>query len=251
MRRGPRPHLRYAALVRDRWRCRYCGDTHPQMEADHVHPVVDGGQETLDNLVAACRTCNRSKGSRRKDPLPPDTSPLTEEDVLRMFSAWRAQEGSQGAARVADVSKAVQAVVRFSTAPLWRVYATMVELLDPVALLASCAAAQPEDGVRWATDGRAAWRVDRVLIDTGEQEPDEAFLARVDAVITGVVSGPVVVGDVWSIAEHLVASIHRPALAGRTCTVHGADVLVWDGADLVAVVSRVRRRVRYVWRTRL
>ncbi len=34
------------------------------MEVDHVIPVSKGGQSTLNNLVTACRDCNRKKGSR-------------------------------------------------------------------------------------------------------------------------------------------------------------------------------------------
>lgn len=159
MRRGPRPHLRYAALVRDRWRCRYCGDTHPQMEADHVHPVAEGGQETLDNLVAACLPCNRAKGTRRRVPLPLDTSTLTEADVTRMFSAWQTQEGSQGASRVADVSEVTRMVLRLSCAPPWRVYVALCDLLDPVALLATLSTAGSVRAVdEWRTDGTAIWR---------------------------------------------------------------------------------------------
>ena len=44
-------------------RCRYCGraaDT-----ADHIIPVQKGGADDASNLVAACRTCNCSKGTER------------------------------------------------------------------------------------------------------------------------------------------------------------------------------------------
>jgi hypothetical protein len=44
-------------------RCRYCGlvaDT-----ADHIIPVHKGGGDDASNLVAACRTCNCSKGTER------------------------------------------------------------------------------------------------------------------------------------------------------------------------------------------
>lgn len=33
-------------------------------EADHLEAVVSGGPTTLDNAVAACRSCNRKKGSQ-------------------------------------------------------------------------------------------------------------------------------------------------------------------------------------------
>lgn len=33
-------------------------------EADHLVAVISGGPHTLDNAVAACRSCNRKKGPR-------------------------------------------------------------------------------------------------------------------------------------------------------------------------------------------
>lgn len=42
--------------------CAYCGE--PATEIDHLVPVAKGGTDHLDNLVSACRSCNRSKGSR-------------------------------------------------------------------------------------------------------------------------------------------------------------------------------------------
>lgn len=56
--------LRAAVLERDGYTCSYCGTADGSMEADHVVPVISGGQDVLDNLVCACRTCNRSKGSK-------------------------------------------------------------------------------------------------------------------------------------------------------------------------------------------
>ena len=34
-------------------------------ELDHVEPVYWGGPHTVENLVPACLSCNRSKGPRR------------------------------------------------------------------------------------------------------------------------------------------------------------------------------------------
>jgi biotin operon repressor len=56
--------LRMEILERDDFTCRYCGDAAPQMEVDHVHPVSAGGTDDPQNLVAACRACNRSKGAK-------------------------------------------------------------------------------------------------------------------------------------------------------------------------------------------
>lgn len=43
--------------------CFYCQDPIGPFEIDHVVPVSKGGGDELENLVYACRSCNRSKGS--------------------------------------------------------------------------------------------------------------------------------------------------------------------------------------------
>lgn len=54
--------LRLAVLERDQWICAYCGNE--ATEADHVVPKSLGGKDELSNLVAACKSCNASKGAR-------------------------------------------------------------------------------------------------------------------------------------------------------------------------------------------
>ena len=53
---------RLIVLKRDCYTCAYCGE--PANEVDHIQPRVIGGTDDLDNLVAACRRCNSSKGKR-------------------------------------------------------------------------------------------------------------------------------------------------------------------------------------------
>lgn len=48
--------LRLQVLRRDAYTCHYCGDT--ANEVDHVYPKVRGGEDSLENCVAACRKCN-------------------------------------------------------------------------------------------------------------------------------------------------------------------------------------------------
>lgn len=57
--------LRAAVFERDAYTCRYCQAIGIRLEADHVHPVRLGGASTMDNLVTACKPCNRSKGVKR------------------------------------------------------------------------------------------------------------------------------------------------------------------------------------------
>lgn len=56
--------LRDEVFRRDGYRCQYCGAEDAPLEPDHVHPVIRGGSNDLENLVTACRPCNRSKGSK-------------------------------------------------------------------------------------------------------------------------------------------------------------------------------------------
>ncbi len=51
--------IRMQVLRRDAYTCAYCGDT--ANEVDHRIAKVKGGEDTLDNLVAACRRCNIQK----------------------------------------------------------------------------------------------------------------------------------------------------------------------------------------------
>ena len=51
--------IRLEILRRDSYTCTYCGDV--ANEVDHIVAKVKGGEDTYDNLVAACRTCNIQK----------------------------------------------------------------------------------------------------------------------------------------------------------------------------------------------
>lgn len=51
--------LRLQVLRRDAYTCTYCGDVATQV--DHVWPKSKGGEDTLDNCVAACERCNYAK----------------------------------------------------------------------------------------------------------------------------------------------------------------------------------------------
>ena len=54
------------------FRCGYCGVTEiesgSQLEIDHFCPRSQGGENTLDNLIYACPTCNRFKGDYWPEP---------------------------------------------------------------------------------------------------------------------------------------------------------------------------------------
>lgn len=62
--------LRKTILDRDQHTCAYCG--REATTVDHIIPVSLGGDMHPTNLVAACRSCNSSKGGinriKQKDP---------------------------------------------------------------------------------------------------------------------------------------------------------------------------------------
>lgn len=68
-----RPQRRYALYERDNWACVYCGlRVHPRnlheaaraLSLDHIIPRAAGGGNESDNLVTACRQCNRRKSAQ-------------------------------------------------------------------------------------------------------------------------------------------------------------------------------------------
>ena len=57
---------RFNVFLRDEWTCQYCGQEHKthQLTFDHVIPRSKGGLTSWDNIVAACRDCNSTKGNK-------------------------------------------------------------------------------------------------------------------------------------------------------------------------------------------
>lgn len=66
-----------ALLVYHAGRCAYCGSTE-RIEADHRIPLHRGGSNAIDNILPACRHCNRRKHRR------------TEEEFRALLQAERA-----------------------------------------------------------------------------------------------------------------------------------------------------------------
>ena len=56
---------RRSILLRDRYRCQYCGGEFPSEELtfDHVVPRAQGGRTVWENILTACLRCNGAKGS--------------------------------------------------------------------------------------------------------------------------------------------------------------------------------------------
>lgn len=61
--------LRNMAFERDGECCAYCGTSEGPFEVDHIIPRAKGGENTIENVTVACRSCNRSKKDREAPKL--------------------------------------------------------------------------------------------------------------------------------------------------------------------------------------
>ncbi len=84
-------------LVRDNYECQYCGKKSKSLTVDHIIPKFRNGQDTWENLVACCDTCNVSKGNKylhetnmklRSKPKAPISSVMLELERTKI-SEWK------------------------------------------------------------------------------------------------------------------------------------------------------------------
>ena len=59
--------IRFEVFKRDKFTCQYCGKIAPDviLNVDHIHPVKDGGDNDIINLITSCADCNSGKGARK------------------------------------------------------------------------------------------------------------------------------------------------------------------------------------------
>lgn len=95
--------IRWTVFARDGFRCRYCGRQAGQegvsLAVDHVLSVAEGGDNRMDNLVTACRSCNGGKSARSVEG-----APTTEEVATRI-----AENTAKIQAQAESVAKAIEA----------------------------------------------------------------------------------------------------------------------------------------------
>jgi 5-methylcytosine-specific restriction endonuclease McrA len=63
----PRYHrklTKFEVFNRDHYTCQYCGRKAKELTLDHVIPRRWGGEHSWENVVSACKLCNRHKGGR-------------------------------------------------------------------------------------------------------------------------------------------------------------------------------------------
>jgi hypothetical protein len=79
-----RPSIRFEVFKRDGFTCAYCGKHPPEatLEADHIIPVCEGGDDDYENLITACWECNRGKGAKMLEAAPRDMPDLEERTAL-------------------------------------------------------------------------------------------------------------------------------------------------------------------------
>jgi len=53
----------WKVFKRDRYRCRYCGNDDVPLTVDHLILWEEGGLSIEENLVAACKKCNKKRGN--------------------------------------------------------------------------------------------------------------------------------------------------------------------------------------------
>ncbi|MDQ7816123.1 MAG: HNH endonuclease [Melioribacteraceae bacterium] len=85
-------------LKRDGHKCAYCGRGDLPLTIDHVIPKSKGGDESWENLVAACLPCNNRKGDRTPDevemhlrirPYTPNHIMFIKNTVGRVDETWK------------------------------------------------------------------------------------------------------------------------------------------------------------------
>jgi len=78
--------LRFTVFARDGFQCQYCGRNPPAviLQVDHVVPVVEGGEDTEDNLITSCQECNQGKG---RDPATRPLRPAVPERSAQIAEA--------------------------------------------------------------------------------------------------------------------------------------------------------------------
>jgi len=85
-------------LRRDGHKCQYCGRSDIPLTIDHITPKSRSGEDTWENLVAACVHCNNRKGDRTPDdaqmkllrrPIRPNHVTFIRHFVGRLDERWK------------------------------------------------------------------------------------------------------------------------------------------------------------------
>ena len=58
------PFSKKNILIRDGFKCAYCGSEKGKLTIDHIIPKSRGGKTDFENCVSSCKSCNNKKGSQ-------------------------------------------------------------------------------------------------------------------------------------------------------------------------------------------
>jgi len=78
---------RFEVFKRDSFLCQYCGNHPPlvTLEVDHINPIANGGDNSIDNLVTSCFDCNRGKSDNLLSSVPKSLEEKADEIVEKEF----------------------------------------------------------------------------------------------------------------------------------------------------------------------
>lgn len=85
-------------MRRDGYKCQYCGASGGNLTIDHVIPKSQGGEDTWENLVTACVSCNNKKNDRRpeeanmkllKQPRKPNHITFIKHSINKLDERWK------------------------------------------------------------------------------------------------------------------------------------------------------------------
>ena len=58
------PFSKKNVLIRDGFKCAYCGSVKRKLTIDHIIPKSRGGKTNFENCVSSCKSCNNKKGNK-------------------------------------------------------------------------------------------------------------------------------------------------------------------------------------------
>jgi 5-methylcytosine-specific restriction endonuclease McrA len=79
------PFSKKNVMVRDGFRCMYCGDTNVRLTIDHLIPKAKGGKSTFENCVTSCKRCNSRKGDKLPSEIKMYPSKMPYQPTISQF----------------------------------------------------------------------------------------------------------------------------------------------------------------------
>lgn len=90
-------YVTWDVFKRDNYTCRYCGRTGIPLTVDHIDIWENGGATIKENLLSACRSCNKDRGKlefdiwlqspvylKKSKALPPDMKKANEDLIAQL-----------------------------------------------------------------------------------------------------------------------------------------------------------------------